>query len=59
MPPKPKTRRTLRRGDDKEEMIEEQHLAYNIRRVLNIPNIRVQEIANIIYREIKPYLKEE
>jgi hypothetical protein len=58
MPAKPRARRTLKRDDD-EDRSAEHRLAYNIRRVLNIPNIRVGEIANIIYREIKPYLKDD
>jgi hypothetical protein len=58
MPSKPRARRTLKRDDD-EDRSAEQKLAYNIRRVLNIPNIKIGEIANIIYREIKPYIKDE
>jgi hypothetical protein len=60
MPAKPKPRRRLRReNEDGEDRSVEQRLACRIRRVLNIPNIRVDEISNIIYREIKPYIKDD
>jgi hypothetical protein len=59
MPVKPKARRALRReNDDVERKTEEQMLAYRIRRVLNIPNIKINEMSNIIYREIKEYISE-